>query len=325
MATSAAVSIYSIRSAIIALFLMCLYLPEVDADAVSWNYKAGESGGPEKWHAMYPDCGGVVQSPIDIQTKRVLYDPGLELFDFADYHTTSGVQMELENVGGHTAEVLFSGKEVFLKGGSLPNKYKLEQFHFHWGQDERRGSEHGLNGQHFPMEAHFVHSQYGLTNTSKAAEHPFGLAVVGFFFKIGKKNEQYEQLLKYFKNITEANQKIHIPTFPVIQLLPTSARLNYYRYQGSLTTPPCYESVIWSVAEDLIEISEDQINKFRGLFDEESHQLVNDFRPVQNLNQRTVLSTSSAYRDTGRDSGSIVSPQITMLVLAIVYHVTTLF
>ncbi|CAG5122635.1 unnamed protein product, partial [Candidula unifasciata] len=108
--------------------------------------------GPEHWYTTFPDCGGVMQSPIDIITSEVLYDPNLDLLDFSDYKTTSGVRMTLENVGGHTAEVLFSGTEIYLKGGALPDEYKLEQFHFHWGQNSRRGSEHAFNGYHYPME-----------------------------------------------------------------------------------------------------------------------------------------------------------------------------
>lgn len=50
-----------------------------------------------------------------------------------------------------------------------------------------------------------------------------------------------------------------IPTFSVHDLLPQSQRFDYFRYQGSLTTPPCHESVIWSIGTDLIEISEKQV------------------------------------------------------------------
>ena len=34
---------------------------------------------------------------------------------------------------------------------------------------------------------------------------------------------------------------------------------DYYRYRGSLTTPPCYESVIWTVFEKPIPISSRQV------------------------------------------------------------------
>ncbi|BFZ18572.1 hypothetical protein BsWGS_21609 [Bradybaena similaris] len=321
------------RSADVMFFLlavsafMFVNLPQVDADAVSWNYLPENIQGPKYWYVNYSDCGGVMQSPINIDTQEVLYDRNLDLFDFSDYKITEGVELTLENVGGHTAEVLYSGTDIFLRGGSLPDDYQLEQFHFHWGQNSRRGSEHGLDGAHFPMEVHFVHRQKRLPNVTVAAPHPFGLAVVGFFFKVvDNDNVKYNQLLDYFGNITNASNAdagVVIPTFSVYDLLPESKRFDYFRYQGSLTTPPCYESVIWSIGTDLIEISEAQVSKFRALYDEEHHQLVDDYRPVQELKERTVLTTHLMYKSNSAHFTG--TPQLATFLLPLLLMTLCLF
>ena len=37
-------------------------------------------------------------------------------------------------------------------------------------------------------------------------------------------------------------------------------KIRYYTYKGSLTTPPCYESVRWIVFKDIIKISNTQVS-----------------------------------------------------------------
>ncbi|KAK6967451.1 carbonic anhydrase 2, partial [Biomphalaria glabrata] len=110
---------------------------------------------PDKWSVEYPDCGGVMQSPISISTEDALYDPKLSYFNLTNYNMTKGVNMTLVNKGGHTAEVLYSGSDVLLSGGNLPDTYKLVQFHFHWGGKDSNGSEHLIDGKYFPMEVSF--------------------------------------------------------------------------------------------------------------------------------------------------------------------------
>jgi hypothetical protein len=39
---------------------------------------------------------------------------------------------------------------------------------------------------------------------------------------------------------------------------------NYWTYDGSLTTPPYYESVKWIVFADVIEMSEDQVEYLKN-------------------------------------------------------------
>ncbi|KAI3801301.1 hypothetical protein L1987_29405 [Smallanthus sonchifolius] len=66
----------------------------------------------------------------------------------------------------------------------------------------------------------------------------------------------------------------------------TSCSKKYFRYSGSLTTPPCSDGVIWTLAQKVKSISEDQIKLLKG-------PLANEFqenaRPVQELNGRTVM------------------------------------
>ncbi|KAK0064973.1 carbonic anhydrase 2, partial [Biomphalaria pfeifferi] len=192
-----ALSPRSTYSLTVAIFIS-VGISTVEADATTWNYEKGTYGGPDNWFIKYPDCGGKMQSPINIPAGA-LCNPNLRYFNFSDYASTVGVNLTLTNKGDHTVEVEYSGTPIILRGGSLPDEYKLVQYHFHWGAQDSRGSEHLLDGKHFPMELHLVHHQAHLADVKVAMSHPFGLAVLGFFFQVSPyNNTKLDQLLEHF-------------------------------------------------------------------------------------------------------------------------------
>jgi carbonic anhydrase len=66
-------------------------------------------------------------------------------------------------------------------------------------------------------------------------------------------------------------------------LLPKSR--DFYRYDGSLTTPACNEGVIWTVMQSPIEMSAEQIAAFQSVIGDNA-------RPVQPLNGREILRSN---------------------------------
>ena len=52
--------------------------------------------------------------------------------------------------------------------------------------------------------------------------------------------------------------------FDISHILPSSDILNtngYFRYVGSLTTPPCTEGISWTIFDTKLSISHSQVNK----------------------------------------------------------------
>jgi len=64
---------------------------------------------------------------------------------------------------------------------------------------------------------------------------------------------------------------------------------SYYRYYGSLTTPPCYESVIWTILSEPLKISFDQLHAFHQLKNYKDQALINTYRPIQKLGTRKLF------------------------------------
>ena len=66
-------------------------------------------------------------------------------------------------------------------------------------------------------------------------------------------------------------------------LLP--ARRSYYRYPGSLTTPPCAEIVEWLLLTEPVQVAPADVASFAKLYPMNA-------RPVQKDNRRYVLQAS---------------------------------
>ncbi|KAJ8312599.1 hypothetical protein KUTeg_009972 [Tegillarca granosa] len=260
-----------------------------------WDYE-GEHG-PDRWYLDFPKCAGTHQSPISIKTNQVKYDPRLQKIKLHDFDNIFNANMSLKN-NGHTVQVDLNDQNMTVTGGGLPGKYKAQQFHFHWGSEDRRGSEHDFNGIHYPMEMHIVHYLESYGNITEAMDKEHGLMVLAFMFEF-----------------VLIDDHVNIPSVPLSSLIPDTSHLDhFYRYDGSLTTPPCFESVIWTVFKKTIRVTESQINAFRHKVKktangEPERDLTDDFRPPQPINDRVVFSSKpeKQYIDNNTNSANIQS------------------
>ena len=163
---------------------------------------------------------------------------------------------------GHTIQVNIGDSSVLGFGNT---NYRLLQFHFH------RPSEHLIGGKSFPMEAHFVHA-----NTKGS------LAVIGVLISTGRPNPVFNKIVSTMPEKEGPAVKAD-PAINPNGLLPGTR--NYYRYSGSLTTPPCSETVDWLLLTDPIQVAEADVARFAKLYPMNA-------RPVQKGNRRFVLRSA---------------------------------
>ena len=223
-------------------------------ETVCWGYEA--ENGPDVWEQLSPEyrlCGaGIHQSPIDIVNPTPAKLPSITF----NYQSTS---LNTRNTG-NTIEVAYQeGSWIEVEG----TKYHLLQFHFH------APSEHTVTGNLFDMEMHLVHKSEGGK-----------LAVIGVFIETGSFNTAFDSFWNYLPQLQSESQEIKDVTLNASNLLPNPK--STYRYNGSLTTPPCSEDVKWLVLTTPIEMSHSQIAAFKAI-------LYGNNRPVQPLNGRELL------------------------------------
>jgi len=223
------------------------------ADPLHWGYE-GE-GGPANWGRLSPDYGlcatGKMQSPVDLADANTIATVTVS----TDYRS---VPLTILN-NGHTVQVNFPAGSTMTSSGKA---WRLVQAHFH------APSEHVFNGKVYPLEAHFVHQ-----------DEQGRLAVLGVFFEEGPTNIELAKLIVAAPRQKAGPNPIEGFTFDPRALLPRS--LSVFRYQGSLTTPPCSEGVSWHVAATTVQASATQIADLARVMGMNA-------RPVQPVNNRVI-------------------------------------
>jgi carbonic anhydrase len=224
------------------------------AAAQHWGY-SGEAG-PENWSKVdskFAMCAlGRNQSPIDLAGFVEAELTPLELAYKA------GAAQIVNN--GHTVQVNYAPGSTLTVSGRT---FELKQFHFH------SPSENKVAGRQFPLEGHLVH-----------ADKDGNLAVIAVMFQEGAANGLLGKLWE--KMPAKAGEKADLPAgLSAAQLLP--AERDYYRFNGSLTTPPCSEGVWWLVMKKPASVSKAQVGQFAKTIGFANN------RPIQPVNARPVL------------------------------------
>ncbi|QKG00815.1 carbonic anhydrase [Aeromonas dhakensis] len=238
------------ESLLAATLLLC---PAAFAATPHWEY-SGEAG-PAKWASLTPEfgqCAGSNQSPVNLS--------GLVKAELAplQFHYLAGGRSVTNN--GHTVQVDYApGSTLELDG----MHFTLKQFHFH------APSENLIEGKSYPLEGHLVH-------VNDQGE----LAVVAVMFEPGSANSALGRAWTSLP--AKAGEQHQLKeAVSAEQLLP--AKRDYYRFSGSLTTPPCSEGVRWLVMKQPVQISQAQIDAFKAVMHHPNN------RPVQPLHGRLVL------------------------------------
>jgi carbonic anhydrase len=238
-----------------ALLCSAIGLPATQAaESAHWGYEGDVA--PANWgqlSAEYATCGtGKNQAPVDIHGTVKAKLPSLP------FHYQAGGQEIINN--GHTVQVVYAdGSQLTVDGAA----FTLKQFHFH------APSENLIQGRQYPLEVHLVHS-----------DNEGNLAVVGLMFKEGKANPLlttlWQQLPQHAGDTLTLSKSVN-----VADLLPKDH--SYYRFAGSLTTPPCTEGVRWLVLKKPMTASKAQIEQFAKLMGHPNN------RPVQPVGARLIV------------------------------------
>ena len=250
-----------------------------------WSY-CDPGTNEDNWGDFGSQCvNGRMQSPINIPEETDEGNTTLTLrYGCPDLQVkNNGRKIEVECCE-HCNQLTVNKRE-----------YVLKEFHFH------TPSEHKINGQGYNAECHLVHYEMGGSEDDPKV-------VLAILLKTDSNEDNdddddddsndnsFLELITSNLPEVEACSLVNNDTVNIREFFPE--RLDFYEYDGSLTTPNCGEGIRWFVFKQAVLASPEQIEALRSIF------ACDNVRSIQPLNGRTVKCVDAEnviFEDDDRD------------------------
>ncbi|XP_061922311.1 receptor-type tyrosine-protein phosphatase zeta isoform X1 [Entelurus aequoreus] len=228
---------------------------------VDWSYAGALN--QRNWGKKYPSCNSAKQSPVDIdetfsQVRLQYQNLQLEGWDRLTAQSTT-----IHN-NGKTVAITVGGN-FFISGGGLSSRFRVDTITFHWGRCNTtlEGSEHSLNGMKYPLEMQiYGYDPEDVQSVDEATRESGRIAALAVLFQISlDDNDNLNPLVDAVNTVSRFGKSGSVEAFSLQSLLPNNTD-KYYIYNGSLTSPPCWETVEWLVFKQPVDISQSQLEVF---------------------------------------------------------------
>ncbi|XP_045446701.1 carbonic anhydrase 3-like [Melitaea cinxia] len=236
-----------------------------------------------QWHKLYPQCGGRSQSPVDLPAFGLIKAKGRHL-RFINYDniprrltlSKNGKQIVLYGEWEYCHQPLVYG------GAAHSRRYVFHSMILHYH------SEHRIGGLQYPLETQVLHISAEFRTleealASSSRDHQALLVIVNLY----KFKNHTHRGIEEFLNVANSSLGINTSITPRDLAFFNPPLKEYVCYQGSLTYPPCTETVLWLVRARALPVTREIIKIAANLFEDDVKGSF--IRQPQPLNDRKVF------------------------------------